>query len=256
MPSSRRPRSSSILLAGVLAGALLVAGCGGGGGSGGDDGAIRVTFDPEKLVRTMREGDPDREATVAVAFSAIPPDVKYVHIDYGNALTSSPTIWDHPDGSFDADLTLNNRLPVGVNEGVIGLKLCRDDNCTTSYRTSPAGLAYSISILPLVSAVMKVNGTAVFDPGAIDAMGVRWYSIDDVPAGATLELDTTLPMTWHDELTSSSTAVTPLETSTPTAWQATLTATPDPYGQTRGQTRLVGVTEDAQTIKVDVRIGW
>jgi hypothetical protein len=255
MPTSRRPPSSSILLAGALAGALLVGGCDGGGGSSGDDGAIRLTFEPAELVRTMREGDPDREETVAVAFSAMPSDVKFVRIEYGNALTQSPAIWDHPDGSFDADLTLNNRLPVGVNEGVIGLKLCRDDNCTNWYPTAPTGLAYRITILPLVSAVVKVNGMTRPETGSIDSFGVRWYSIGNVPAGATIELDTTLPMTWHDEMTSSSTVVTPLETSTPTAWQATFTVTPGAYGQLTGQTRLVGVAADGETMKVDVRIG-
>lgn len=273
----------AVLLAFTLASAPPVSGCGGGGNEAGistDGGAsatgpsgpgsvgspaasassggqtdevIVVTFDPPVIAETFRQGAPIAELAASAKLSRIPSDVVSKRIfDSLDFISRTPDIKQQADGSFSTSLQINTNRDAGVYNGTFTLRLCRTNDCSRAYTLSPSSIPYAFTIIPLVSAVIKLDD--VVQPQlkrGIDAYGVGWYKVD-MKAGSKVEIDTTDPVTWSLEEHNEIVIVTPLSTSTPTAWQGTVSIAPGVPSYLGGPFRLSGQTPDGQGINVDL----
>jgi len=148
--------------------AAILSACGGGGGntsstSGtGNTGGQTIppavsndkclTLNPTPLNLTLKQGEGGR-ATVTATANCDFPDIVNVAIVDNKGVLSGSTISVLSKYTYRATLSIQPALPAGIHEGIIEVRLCKDDplSCRQPHAGSPWKLPYKIDVMMPIS---------------------------------------------------------------------------------------------------------
>jgi hypothetical protein len=230
---------------------LLALACGGGGGgSAGGDGVLQTSFSPDPLVRTIYQHHPGITMTLYAQVHPVPSETVYIALeDPQQVLVPGPlVVTNNGGGNFSADLPIKNDLTVGMHQGDFNLVMGKDAGFVERYTLSDSTIPYEITVEPLVTAILKVDGLVRTPTSAnIDDFGRRVYRTS-IHAGQVVEVipdkSTDSWMTSGPDLT-----FTPQTPSVPSDWKGLVTfITPGDdyaYGEILGQR-----SSNGETVKV------
>lgn len=137
-------------LVGIVCLAVLI-GCGGGGGSESKPpvNTNPVLFlAPEKLTLTVDEGGGTSFLVQAAATKVLPGIVNVAIVDVAGVLDSDVKISQLDSQHYQATLSTNRQLAAGTYDGVIEVRLCKDNPavCAQPHEGSPLKLPYHIVV--------------------------------------------------------------------------------------------------------------
>lgn len=218
---------------GCAAAVAALSACGGGsGGSGGSD-TIQVVFSPASLSGSYVLNDPNSvgpgPVIVKATLSSTPTGAVYpVIVDPKSFLSVTPgqqIVVRNTDGSYSMVLQLRPPATAGVLEGELTLHLCKDSSCAAEYALSGATLPYRYDYAAALAVSLKVNGVPAVDVfnKALESTSGRLFQIA-VPAGALLELNSTIPVTWSADAIGATPGTISPASSTATNWQGSVPA--------------------------------
>jgi predicted component of type VI protein secretion system len=224
--------------------ALVMAGCGGGGGS---SDSIDVTFDQTSLSVSAFEGQElnlnaseAASTTVVATVRNLPSNDLFVRIvDSGEGFnTSLVEIVRTSNDQYTATLSPNAALQAGTYKGTLKLDFCADSTCSKQYSARGASLAYTVTITPQLSVVVKAQDAVVT---TINSDLVGSFAIE-LPPGGTVELESNIPVKW---LYATDFIITVDPSSTSKKWKAVLTL---PQFPMLDYVELVGFSQDSSKL--------
>ncbi|MBI5269071.1 MAG: hypothetical protein HY856_05275 [Burkholderiales bacterium] len=188
----------------VAAAVAALAACGGGGGD--DTPALSVTYSPtaveqsftQHFDRNYVDDTSPQDVHVTATFSSAPPDFLYVRLTMPDPVVHDPVVIAPVDGSttrFDVYFVPDTMLAGGTYTGTVGMELCRNADCSSRIPVS-GGLDYTFHVTPGMKVDLDIDGQRVTNDGGAVAGTKQTTMFADVPNGALLQFNSTVPVEW------------------------------------------------------------
>lgn len=200
-----RHHARGLVAAAAAAVLATLAACGGGGGRD-DDTALSVTYSPaaveqsftQHFDRTYVDDTSPQDVHLTATFSSAPPDFLYVRLTMPDPVVHDPVVIAPVDGSttrFDVYFVPDTMLAGGTYTGTVGMELCRNADCSSRIPVS-GGLDYTFHVTPGMKVDLDIDGERFTNDGGAVAGTKQTTMFPDVPNGALLQFNSTVPVEW------------------------------------------------------------